>query len=691
MTEKQKWTTGWTKARVRAGVARRLRASRGDPAGGTIRPGTPAELDEWVARGPFTSRWFGFPLEWTMRRDARFAEPARVAAVVHVFYEDLFPEILELLRNIPVPFDLIITDGTELDVELDPSAVDIPNLKNSVVLPIENHGRDIYPLMALVNADMLNPYDVVLKVHTKRSVWRAEHDLAGDGNQWRRELLESLIGSDDRVRNILSAFASDEDLGMVTAPGSVLGPEYWGDNQDLVGVLLRRLELDLDESGLVFAAGSMYWTRAFVLQGLRALGITRDDFPDESGQVNQTTAHAMERILGILTAEAGLSINGSDSVPPRSSEDWQVFTHDRPLVPPVDVVPFFLPQFHEVPENSQWWGPGFTEWTNVAAGRPVYPGHHQPKLPRDLGYYDLHSPWIMPRQEQMAKQYGVSAFMYYHYWFAGEGILADPLQSRMKRTGSLPFCLMWANENWTRRWDGGDKDLLMHQDYEAVPATKFIGSITEVLEHPDYFRIGGRLVLAVYKPGVIPNIESIAQEWRQHCREHGFGELLLLAVDTGAPIGGLSGDPRDYGFDAYMGFPPHSLQWSLRPRKELRVRPGFEGDILDYRSLAENSIAKFEGPEGESLFPGVMVCFDNTARRPNASHSWYGANPYTFRRWLASLLELIMERPREQRLVFINAWNEWAEGAVLEPTDKFGLAYLQAVRDALLSLDPEHS
>lgn len=688
MSDLQRWTTGWSKQRIRAGVARRVRARRGiDPAAAEPPQQTPATLQEWVHRGQYTSRWFGFPLVWTMRADARFASPSRVAVVCHVFYEELFPEILRHLHNIPVPFDLIVTDATDLDVELDPLEIDIPNLKNHVVLPIENHGRDIYPLMALVNADLLNPYDVVLKVHTKRSVWRASHDLAGDGETWRQQLLAGLMGDPDRVRDILTAFASDADLGMVTADGSVLGPEFWGDNQGITERLARRMELDIDEDRLVFAAGSMYWVRAFILNGLRALGMSREDFPEEAGQVNQTTAHGMERLLGVVTTEAGLRIDEESAVPARTQQAWEVFTHDRPLEPPVDVVPFYLPQFHEVAQNSQWWGPGFTEWTNVAAGRPVYLGHHQPKLPRDLGFYDLHSPWVMPQQEQLAGQYGISAFMFYHYWFAGESVLSDPIRSRIARTGGLPFCLMWANENWTRRWDGGVNDLLMHQDYSRVSAIEFIHSIMDALSHPEYFRIGGRPVLSVYRPAQIPYIAEVVKAWRAAVRDAGAGELLLLAVDMEASFDGLAGTPQDHGFDALMSFPPHNLEWTWKQHEGLDVRPGYRGNIFQYRALAENSIQRFGARAGEKLFPGVMIGFDNTARRPDASDMWYGSNPYTFRRWLASMLAGVMDRPRAERLVFINAWNEWAEGTTLEPTDKFGLTYLQAVRDALLTME----
>lgn len=673
----------WTNERIRQGVGRRLRQAAPSPR--PPKTATPATLREWVQRGAFTSRWFGFPLQWTMRSDVPFADPSRVAVIVHVYYPELLPAILHGIGRIPVPFDLIVTNASAEEIDV-PSA-GLPNLQNCAILPIENHGRDIYPLMALVNADLLNPYDLILKVHTKRSAWRAGHGLQGDGDQWRDALLTALVGSEERIRDILASFASDERLGVVTAPGSVLGPEYWGDNQPMTAELLRRLELDIDEAGLTFAAGSMYWARAFVLQGLRGLGMTRDDFPREAGQVNATTAHAMERLIGAVTTEAGLRIVQSTDLPGTTSRAWDEFTHRRALKAPVDVVPFYLPQFHEVDQNNKWWGPGFTEWTNVAAGRPVFLGQHQPKLPRDLGFYDLHSPWVMPRQEELAASYGVTGFMYYHYWFAGESILHDPIRTRMERVGGLPFCIMWANENWTRRWDGGVDDLLMRQDYNRVPAVGFIHSILDALEHPDYLRVGGRPVLSVYRPVQIPDLAAVVSQWRAAARSRGVGDLLLLAVDRQAAFGKGSNRPEDYGFDGFMSFPPHNLLQKRRRKAGMEIPKRFAGSIFEYRALVKDSLDQLARRSDEALFPGVLIGFDNTARRPDASDVWYGANPYSFRRWLAAILEEVMERPRGQRLVFINAWNEWAEGAVLEPTDKFGLAHLQAVRDALLSLE----
>jgi lipopolysaccharide biosynthesis protein len=551
-----------------------------------------------------------------------------------------------------------------------------------VLLSVPNHGRDILPLVSVVNADLLAPYDLVLKLHTKRSEWRADHALGGDGSSWRSELLSSLVGTTDDVERILSAFAADRSLGVVTAPGSVLGAEWWGDNQPTTAGLLRRLELPLDEPSLSFAAGSMYWARGFVLQGLRALCLSEEDFEAESGQVNATTAHAVERLIGVVALEAGLSVRSSAEVRARDPQAWQRFSCDTVRGPRARVIPFYLPQFHAVPENDQWWGPGFTEWTNVSAARPVYAGQHQPKLPRELGFYDLSSNLVAEEQEALAEDHGLSGFMYYHYWFAGRPLLEAPVRRRVERTGGLPFCLMWANENWTRRWDGRSEDVLIGQDYERLSAAAFFDDVSDVLAHSDYLRVDGAAVLAVYRPGQIPHLGDVVAEWREQARRAGIGELRLLSVDVASAFDGVGGRAADHGFDGTLGFPPHNMKWEWMALEPLAVDPRFRGNVLSYQSMVVDAERRLR--KNSTLHhPGVMVGFDNTARRQWSPDLWYGANPYTFRRWLAAAVDSVQDRPEDERLVFINAWNEWAEGAMLEPSDRYGRSFLHAVRDAV--------
>lgn len=645
----------------------------------------PSAFEAWVERGR-SGRASGFPERWSARADLPIDEPARVGVVVHVFYPELLGELLEHLEHIPVPYDLLITNasGVELDVP-PPSAGAAAVRRNVRVLDLDNHGRDILPLVSVVNAGLLDPYHVVLKVHTKKSEWRADHGLDGDGAQWRQSLLDSLLGNPANVAEILSAFAERPDLGLVTADGSVLGPEEWGDNQAGVANVLRRIELHLDEPALRFAAGSMYWIRGFGLQGLRSLSLTAADFEEEAGQVNATTAHAIERTIGVLLGEAGMHLLERNQVgAPIVTESWRRFDGRR-LRPKARVWPFYLPQFHPVAENDRWWGKGFTEWTNVTAARPVYPGHYQPRFPQELGFYDLRLDDVRQAQRDLAAAAGIEGFMYYYYWFAGHRLLEQPIE-RLLRTKDLdqPFCIMWANENWTRRWDGRASDVLIAQDYEHVPAEQFIDDVLPLLADPRYLTIGGRKVIAVYRPGQLVDLPHVIAHWRDRARAEGVGELFVMNVDVDVEFDGLGHDLEEAGLDGSLGFPPHNHHYAGLPHGDLVADERFEGSVLSYQLMTAAAERTMGAGLDPHYYPGVMVAFDNTPRRQWAPDIWYGSNPYTFRRWLAAAVRAVLPRDPEQRVVFVNAWNEWAEGAVLEPTDRYGRSFLCAVRDVVL-------
>jgi len=640
-------------------------------------PGWEADFNGWVRRG--SGRQAGaYPDLWRSRVDLPVVDPAKVGVVVHVFYPDLAEELFDRLRAMPVAYDLFVTNASGTPIEV---PQEMGPLAQARVLEVSNHGRDILPLVSLVNAGYLDPYLVVLKMHTKRSAWRSEHvALGGTGEQWRAQLLDSLLGGPENIMAVLSAFAERPDLGLVTADGSVLGPDFWGDNEDHAANLLRRLELILDPDGLRFAAGSMYWVRGFALQGLRALNLSSTDFEPELGQVNATTAHAIERLLGALLTEAGLSILERSALPTASVDGWRRFG-PGPLRPRARIVPFYLPQFHPVEENDRWWGEGFTEWTNVASAQPVYEGQHQPRIPRDLGFYDLRLDDVRVAQLSMSSAAGISGFMYYHYWFAGRPLLDTPIRKLLDSDIPQPFCVMWANENWTRRWDGRETDVLMAQDHQLVPAADFIDDVMPLLADERYMTIGRRKIVAVYRPGQIPDLAETIASWRDRARRSGVGELFVMNVDVDLEFGGLVGPLESHGLDGSLGFPPHNHRWTWLPHEGLGVDERFTGNLLSYQALVKDAERRLRTQPRPSLYPGVMVAFDNTPRRQWDSDVWYGSNPYTFRRWLASAVSSVLDRDPEERVVFVNAWNEWAEGAVLEPTNRYGRSFLMAVRD----------
>lgn len=346
---------------------------------------------------------------------------------------------------------------------------------------------------------------------------------------------------------------------------------------------------------------------------------------------------------------------------------------------PATLVAFYLPQFHPFAQNDAWWGKGFTEWRNVARALPQFEGHVQPRLPADLGFYDLRNPQVMRDQATLAREYGVGAFCFYYYWFSGTTLMEDPLRQWLADDSiEMPFCLCWANENWARRWDGRNDDILIAQQHSAEDDLAFIAHVADYLRDRRALKVDGKPMLLVYRPHLFPDARATAQRWRQWCREHDIGEIHLAYVQ-----GFERPDPRDIGFDAAVEFPPNmSNPRSLTADQHL-INPDFAGDVRDWRELASEMAAR---PLPDyPLYPGVNPGWDNEARRSGKGRVFLHASPRGYRDWLSTTIhQRLSAVPAAERLVFINAWNEWAEGAVLEPDMRLGHAWLEATRQALV-------
>ena len=345
----------------------------------------------------------------------------------------------------------------------------------------------------------------------------------------------------------------------------------------------------------------------------------------------------------------------------------------------VRLIAFYLPQYHPIPENDEWWGKGFTEWTNVAKAKPNFEGHYQPRLPADLGFYDLRVPEVREEQAQLAKDYGVHGFCYYYYWFGGKRLLHRPLDD-MLQSGKpdFPFCVCWANENWTRKWDGQDSTPLISQHYSEEDDLRFIESLIPLFKDPRYIRIEGRPLLLLYRVSLLPDPAGTARLWRQRCREAGLGELYLACVQS---FDNLASDPRAFGFDAAVEFAPHGMGVVADTPKG-SVNPEFRGTIFDYVATSENYMRRETPPY--PLFRGVMPSWDNTARRQSDGHVFIRSDPKRYEEWLRDMVGKTRQfHFGDERILFVNAWNEWAEGTYLEPDRKYGRQYLEATRDAL--------
>jgi lipopolysaccharide biosynthesis protein len=346
----------------------------------------------------------------------------------------------------------------------------------------------------------------------------------------------------------------------------------------------------------------------------------------------------------------------------------------------VKLIAFHLTQFHPIPENDAWWGEGFTEWTSARRGRPLYPRHRQPQLPSELGFYDLRDEAARAAQEALARRFGIDGFCFYYYWFGGKRLLEQPVEAMLAGGAPhLPFCLCWANENWTRRWDGKDDEVLIAQHHSPQDDLAMIRDLIRHFRDPRYLRVEGKPFLLVYRTDLLPDSRATVQRWREECRRAGVGEIYLSLVRRfDMPAHGAA------GFDAMVDFPPHGHIAAELTRAMRGLDRDFRGRIFDYHDLVRDALHRYPLSRGRlPNYPGVMPSWDNTARKGTRAHIYHGATPLRYRAWLAEAIRCAGDDARlAEPMVFINAWNEWAEGCHLEPDQEYGNAWLEATRAA---------
>jgi lipopolysaccharide biosynthesis protein len=364
----------------------------------------------------------------------------------------------------------------------------------------------------------------------------------------------------------------------------------------------------------------------------------------------------------VTAASSGQKMNGNE----------ELIAYERPIP---RLIAFYLTQFHPTPENDLWWGKGFTEWTNVTKAVPLFEGHLQPHLPGDLGFYDLRVRETRRDQIRMAKQYGVDGFCYHYYWFSGKRILNVPLDDMLADPESdMPFCLCWANENWTRRWDAADDQILIAQKYLPDDDLNFIKSIVPFFKEKRYIRLDGKPFLIVYRPQHLPDANKTVEIWRDYCRSIGIGEIHVCA----ALIRGNE-DYAQFGFDSGVEFPPHNLK-SANINDQVNFHAHFFGNVLQYANIAQSYLDRTYG--AAHVFKTVFPAWDNTARAKERALVVVNGVPENYEYWLSTTIDIVRQSGRHDELIFINAWNEWAEGCHLEPDRWFGHEFLQATLNA---------
>lgn len=349
------------------------------------------------------------------------------------------------------------------------------------------------------------------------------------------------------------------------------------------------------------------------------------------------------------------------------------------------VLAIHLPQFHPFPENDEWWGKGFTEWTNVTSAEKLFPGHEQPHLPADLGFYDLRLEESRIAQAEMAKAFGIDGFCFYHYWFDGKRLMTEPIDAMLEsKKPDFPFCYFWANETWSRRWEGDESKVLMDQKYSFEDDRAHAEWLVNSFKDERYIKINNRPLFLIYKPFDLPDPKRTFAIFEEVCKANGVEKPYFVASNS------HNGDinPYELGFDMAIHFEARqsllSEFWTTGPTPKKLIRNLLQGifsaslkvyDYKQYKERVQKFKIKYKG------FPCVLVGFDNTARKKKNAVVIRNQNVGDFKESLIDAKNDVKDFPEEEQIVFINAWNEWAEGNHLEPCQRHGTKFLEAVKE----------
>ncbi len=612
---------------------------------------------------------------------------ASIAVHLHLYYAEMLDVFAAYLNNIPVQYDLYVSVPMSADVNLIQAELQtlLARAGNVVVEPVPNRGRDIAPLI-IQFGERLAQYDIIAHVHTKKSPHNS--NLA----DWCQGILTKLMGppgsSGGRIAHILGLLQTTAKIVYPEGSSTLIRDRSgWADNHALAKhVLEKYLNLSIDDYPVVeFPEGSMFWGRSECLKDFLGLPFDYCDFPAEPIPADGTLAHSLERLLLVFASSyAGqcLCIHEGDSIKDYRQYEEQYDFSSSISHADIKVLAYYLPQFHPIPENDLWHGKGFTEWSKVRTANPLFEGHYQQHIPHpDIGYYLLDSPATLRRQAEQMHKSGVYGQVFYHYWFGGKLILEEPAQLLLDTPDiGMPFCFCWANENWTKKWDGNEDEILLKQEYSAEDAQAFIRYLIPFMQDPRYLKIEDRPMLFVYRPASIPNAQEYLDIWEKECVSAGLERPYLVAVLTRGVT-----SPTDFGMDAGVERVLHD--WTsgsvAEINNDLQQYWPLNGSVLPYAEVAQYYMNQTEAKDF-TYFRSTVPIWDNTARYGSEAYLLHGSTPQRFQEWMASSITYTQANlPRDRRFVLVNAWNEWAEGAHLEPDTRYGYSYLNSVGRAL--------
>ena len=609
----------------------------------------------------------------------------KVGIHLHLFYVDMADYFIDKLNNISVKFTLFVSTTNKDDVEdiTKNFKEKVNNLEHIEVEVVENRGRDIAPLIITFGKKLLG-FDYICHVHTKKSPHYGK-------NNWGEHIINTLLGNQSIVNQNLNILNENGKI-IFNEPNFII-PLYnfgWSGDKIFAKELLEKYShFDINDFPAIdFPQGSMFWAKIDAMKEFLTLPLSYKDFPTEPLPQDGTIAHALERIMLIFTSKCPGKAYCiySDNNPEGFGyyEEQEDFSNYERRYSYIKILSYYLPQFDTNPVNDAWHGKGFTEWTKVAAANPLFYTHYQQHIPhKDLGYYHLTTPDILKKQAEMMKKSGVYGQIFYHYWFTGRLILEKPAQILLDNKDiDMPFCFCWANENWTKKWDGSESETILEQTYSQKDAAYFIRYLIPFFKDHRYIKIDLRPVLYIYRPSSFSNFLEYKEVWENECKKAGIPMPYLVSVLT---INVVS--PQEYGMDAAVERVLYDWTAGNCPEKKEKLTffNTFNGTVLDY-----NDVAKYyedmDVKKEFTWFRSVVPMWDNTARYNENAYIVHNSTPVRFQKWLNNIVEYTVKNlPNDKQFVIVNAWNEWAEGDHLEPDCKYGYAYLNSIGRVLSS------
>ena len=608
------------------------------------------------------------------------AKISSIGIHIHITDADAADKIISRL-NIDMPFDLYLslTSESEQKSVEEKFKSKRSNISDITTKIIDSKTGDIESLISF-GKELAN-YSIVGHFHTDTEIYPTDYDT------WFEEALDRLLDMPSQNIQQKKILALLQNEAKIVYPESTIvhikDPSGWYGNKTEAERLIRKygsIEID-DFETIDFPESGMFWARSKCLEGLFSIPADEDLSEEDHQKRNQILRQTI-LILAAPCEGKAYRLHKNNSL-----EDYRYYEAERDYSKTIKnhdikLLSYYLPQFHPIPENDEWHGKGFTEWTKVRGANPLFEGHYKQHIPhQDIGYYLLDSPETLRMQSEMMKKSGVYGQIFYHYWFSGKLILEEPVKMLLNNHDiEMPFCFCWANENWTRRWDGDDENILLGQIYSREDARAFIQYLIPFFKDRRYIRIDGRPALYIYRPASIPDIREYLEIWEEECSLASLPKPYVVGVLTRGAT-----NPDVFHLDAGTERVLHD--WTDNAVQDITAGVHHYHE-LNTHILSYDEVASFYEGQTEPMpftyFRSIIATWDNTARYGKDAYIVHNSTPQRFQRWLENLIEYARKTLEEdKRFIVVNAWNEWAEGAHLEPDTHYGYSYLNAIGRAL--------